>query len=112
MSDEPRTPEQRYEYGRSLRERVPLESHAGWSPASGRADPVALIEEQNEDRVTWLVPVRRVRMAISPFTFYRGSAGIMATDLAATPVSGIETQICGDAQLPQVNGEARHHARN
>lgn len=99
MSDEPRTPEERYEYGRSLREQAPLESHAGWSPASGRTDPVVLIEEQNKDRVTWLVPVRRVRMAVSPFTFYRGSARIMAADLAHTPVSGLHTQICGDAHL-------------
>jgi len=60
---------------------------------------VQLIEEQNEDRVSWLVPVRRTRMSASSFTFYRGSARIMAADLAQTPVSGIETQICGDAHL-------------
>ena len=99
MSNEVRTPEERYEYGRSLREQVTLESHAGWTPSSGRKDPVTLIEEQNKDRVSWLVPVRRARMSISPFTFYRGSARIMAADLADTPVSGLTAQICGDAHL-------------
>ena len=99
MSSAPKTPEERYEYGRSLREKTPLQSHADWSIDPGRRDPVELVEEQNEGRVPWLVPVRRVRMAVSPFTFYRGSARIMATDLANTPVSGIETQICGDAHL-------------
>jgi uncharacterized protein (DUF2252 family) len=111
MSDKPKTPEERYEYGSSLREQAPLESHAGWSPGSGRADPVTLIEEQNKDRVTWLVPVRRVRMAISPFTFYRGSARIMAADLAHTPVSGINTQICGDAHLANFGSYASPERR-
>ena len=99
MSDELRTPEELSEYGRSLREKVPLESHAGWSPGAGRADPVILIEQQNKDRLDWLVPVRRARMKVSPFTFYRGGARIMAADLAHTPVSGLTTQICGDAHL-------------
>ncbi|MDJ0958049.1 MAG: DUF2252 domain-containing protein [Arenicellales bacterium] len=111
MSDKPRTPKERYEYGRALREQVPLESHAEWAPASGRADPVALIEEQNKDRVSWLVPVRRVRMAISPFTFYRGSARIMAADLADTPVSGLTTQICGDAHLANFGAYASPERR-
>ena len=99
MPGQPKTPEERHEYGKSLRDKTPLESHAEWSPGSDRRDPVELVEEQNEGRVPWLVPVRRVRMAVSPFTFYRGSARIMATDLAKTPASGIETQICGDAHL-------------
>ncbi|MEA3410033.1 MAG: DUF2252 domain-containing protein [Pseudomonadota bacterium] len=99
MTDEPRSPRERLEYGRSRREAAPLESHAEWSADPSRADPVRLIEEQNEDRVSWLVPVRRARMSASSFTFYRGSARIMAADLAQTPVSGIETQICGDAHL-------------
>lgn len=99
MSDELRTPEQRSEFGRSLRETVSLESHAGWSPGPERANPVTLVEQQNENRIDWLVPVRRARMQVSPFTFYRGSARIMAADLAHTPVSGLTTQICGDAHL-------------
>ncbi len=99
MADNPATPKERREYGRSLRDNAPLDSHAEWSPGPGRADPVQLIEEQNDGRVPWLVPVRRVRMAVSPFTFYRGSARIMTADLAQTPVSGLDSQICGDAHL-------------
>lgn len=111
MSNEPQSPEQRYEYGRSLREKTPLEAHAEWSPGPERRDPVELVEEQNEGRVPWLVPVRRVRMAVSPFTFYRGSARIMATDLARTPVSGIDTQICGDAHLSNFGSYASPERR-
>ena len=93
------TPEQRTEYGRSLRGSTPLERHSEWSPGPDRADPVQLIEGQNADRIPWLVPVRRARMSASPFTFYRGAARIMAHDLAQSPVSGLVTQICGDAHL-------------
>ena len=77
MQDSPQTPEERIEYGISMREQTPLESHADWSPDNHRADPVGLIEEQNSDRVPRLVPVRRARMSRSPFTFYRGSARIL-----------------------------------
>ncbi|MDF1744354.1 MAG: DUF2252 domain-containing protein [Gimesia sp.] len=99
MNQQSQTPDERYEYGRSLREQTPLESHAEWSPATRLADPVALIEEQNTRRVPWLVPVRRKRMSRSSFTFFRGGARIMASDLAQTPNSGIQTQLCGDAHL-------------
>ena len=58
MVDKPITPEERREYGRSLRDNAPLDSHSEWSPGSERADPVQLIEKQNEGRVPWLVPVR------------------------------------------------------
>jgi hypothetical protein len=81
-----------------LRSQTPIESHAEWSPAPAR-QPVDLVEGQNEDRLPWLAPVRRARMVVSPFTFYRGGARIMAADLASTPVSGLRTQICGDAHL-------------
>jgi len=89
----------RHEYGRSLRDKTPLEDHAEWSPDPERSDPVALIEEQNEDRISWLVPARRARMSTTPFTFYRGGARIMAHDLAQSPVSGLQVQLCGDAHL-------------
>ena len=89
----------RYDQGKSLQEKVPFDSHADWSVDDQRADPVDLIEEQNENRISWLVPVRRSRMSASPFAFYRGTARIMAHDLSKTPVSGIQTQICGDAHL-------------
>ena len=91
--------EQRRERGRALRENVPRSSHADWSPSRDRADPVALLESQNADRVDWLVPIRRGRMMVSPFSFFRGAARIMASDLSATPVSGLNVQTCGDAHL-------------
>ena len=91
--------EQRAEHGKSLRERVPHASHGEWSPSHKRPDPVRLIEEQNDGRLEWLVPVRRWRMGASAFAFFRGSARVMAADLAGTPVSGLEVQACGDAHL-------------
>jgi uncharacterized protein (DUF2252 family) len=93
------TVEQRSALGKSLREAAPRASHAQWEPASVRPDPVRLIEEQHETRLDWLVPVRRARMAASPFAFFRGAARIMAADLATTPVSGLTVQACGDAHL-------------
>ncbi|MDR6905906.1 uncharacterized protein (DUF2252 family) [Agromyces sp. 3263] len=89
----------RVEYGKEARRRTPRSSHEGWTPPAGRADPVALLEEQATTRVPELVPIRHARMLVSPFTFYRGAALLMAADLAGTPVSGITTQICGDAHL-------------
>ena len=71
----------------------------GWVPAGDRPDPVALLEAQNLTREPDLVPVRHGRMMVSPFTFYRGAAKIMATDLKDTPTAGLEVQLCGDAHL-------------
>src|SRR5215467_172351 len=85
--------------GRSLRKKVSRSSHADWSPAVDRPDPVSLLEEQNRTRFAHLVPIRYERMTSSPFAFLRGSAAIMAQDLAATPVTGIYVQACGDAHL-------------
>jgi uncharacterized protein (DUF2252 family) len=85
--------------GRSAREQVPPSGHAGWAPAKGRPDPVALLEEQNATREADLVPVRHGRMMVSPFTFYRGAAKIMAADLKDTPSAGLDVQLCGDAHL-------------
>jgi hypothetical protein len=85
--------------GKVLRKQVPRASHGEWSPAPDRADPVALVEQQNEDRLQWLVPERRLRMPASAFAFYRGAARIMAADLAATPRTGLMVQVCGDAHL-------------
>jgi len=78
---------------------TPPGSHAGWKPATNRPDPVALLEEQNVTREPDLVPVRHGRMVVSPFTFYRGAARIMAADLTGTPTAGLEVQLCGDAHL-------------
>src|SRR5690242_7050820 len=85
--------------GGQARERTPPTGHAGWVPAADRPDPVALLEEQNLTREKDLVPVRHGRMMVSPFTFYRGAAKIMAADLKDTPVAGLDVQLCGDAHL-------------
>ncbi len=85
--------------GKALRKQVPRRSHAEWSPATDRPDPVSLLEEQNRSRLEYLVPLRFERMSVSPFTFLRGTAIVMAADLATTPVSGIRVQMCGDAHL-------------
>jgi uncharacterized protein (DUF2252 family) len=76
-----------------------VSSHTGWAPAPDRPDPVGLLEEQDATREPDLVPVRHGRMLVSPFTFYRGAAKIMAADLAATPTAGLDVQLCGDAHL-------------
>ena len=85
--------------GLEARDRVAPSSHTKWRPAADRPDPVALLEEQDTTREPDLVPVRHGRMMVSPFTFYRGAAKIMAADLKDTPVAGLETQLCGDAHL-------------
>jgi uncharacterized protein (DUF2252 family) len=85
--------------GRAARKEVPRSAHALFEPASGRADPVELLERQAQTRAPELVPIRYGRMLVSPFTFYRGAAMIMAHDLAATPRSGLTVQCCGDAHL-------------
>jgi uncharacterized protein (DUF2252 family) len=85
--------------GRAARREVPRSSHAEYTPAAHRQDPVALLEVQAESRVPELVPIRYGRMLVSPFTFYRGAALLMAADLAATPDSGLRAQLCGDAHL-------------
>ena len=85
--------------GKAARARTPRESHAVFDPPSDRPDPIALLEEQAKTRVAELVPVRYGRMMVSPFTYYRGAALPMASDLAATPVSGLAVQACGDAHL-------------
>ncbi|MGH3402093.1 MAG: DUF2252 family protein [Streptosporangiaceae bacterium] len=85
--------------GLTARDRTALSSHAGWRPAADRPDPVALLQAQDAAREQDLVPVRHGRMAVSPFTFYRGAARVMAEDLKDTPVAGLEAQLCGDAHL-------------
>ncbi len=85
--------------GKEARTKVPRDSHATFEPASDRPDPVWLLEEQATTRVQELVPIRYGRMLVSPFTFFRGAALIMASDLSTTPCSGLTAQICGDAHL-------------
>ena len=85
--------------GKAARNEVPRSLHGHWAPATDRADPVSLLEQQAASRVPELVPIRYGRMLVSPFTFYRGAALIMAADLAPTPRSGLAVQVCGDAHL-------------
>ncbi|HTG47504.1 MAG TPA: DUF2252 domain-containing protein [Actinomycetota bacterium] len=93
------TPQERAAIGKAARAAVPRASHGDWVPAADRRDPVALLQEQAATRVPELVPIRYGRMLTSAFAFYRGAALVMAADLAPTPVSGLTTQICGDAHL-------------
>jgi uncharacterized protein (DUF2252 family) len=94
-----RSVDERKARGREARTLTPASSHAGWRPAVDRPDPVALLEEQNLTREPDLVPVRHGRMMVSPFTFYRGAAKIMAADLNGTPTARLVVQLCGDAHL-------------
>jgi len=93
------SPADRVERGKAARNAVPRESHAVFDPPPDRPDPLSLLEEQAATRVQELIPVRWGRMMVSPFTFYRGAALPMASDLAHTPVSGLSVQACGDAHL-------------
>jgi uncharacterized protein (DUF2252 family) len=93
------TPAERAARGKMARAEVPRDSHAVFDPPSDRPDPLALLEEQAKTRVPELVPIRWGRMMVSPFTYYRGAALPMASDLATTPVSGLAVQACGDAHL-------------
>ncbi|MGZ4185483.1 MAG: DUF2252 domain-containing protein [Solirubrobacteraceae bacterium] len=97
--DLPKAIEERLEEGRAERESVPLEAHGEWAAPGNRPDPVGILEKENATRVPELVPIRHGRMIVSPFTFYRGGAAIMAWDLSCTATSGLGVQCCGDAHL-------------
>jgi uncharacterized protein (DUF2252 family) len=94
-----RSRDERIAAGKALRDSVPRQSHANWKPAVNRRDPMDILKESNQDRVPELVPIRYGRMLSSPFTFLRGSAGLMAADLASTPTTGLRVQACGDCHL-------------
>nr|WP_245231787.1 DUF2252 domain-containing protein [Streptomyces novaecaesareae] len=97
------------ERGKELRGQVPRERHAEFTLADGRPTAVEAIEASNAGRIAELVPIRVGRMAASPFAFLRGSAGLMAADLAGTPVTGVDAQLCGDAHAANFGlyGDAR-----
>jgi uncharacterized protein (DUF2252 family) len=101
-----RSAPQRRAEGKALRDEVPREAHGGWKPPKGRRKPVELLLETNQGRMPQLVPIRHGRMVQSPFAFFRGSAGLMAADLAHTPKSGLKVQACGDAHLMNFGGFA------
>ena len=90
---------ERVEKGKAARAEVPRSAHADWKPPADRPSPVALLEEQAKTRVPELVPIRYGRMLVSPFTFYRGAAYLMASDLSGQPRTSLQTQLCGDAHL-------------
>jgi uncharacterized protein (DUF2252 family) len=100
------TREQRIAAGKAARKQVPRSSHAEWEPFAERPDPVEMLEAQALTRVPELVPIRYGRMSVSPFTFFRGAALLMASDLAHTPSSGLTVQACGDAHLSNFGGFA------
>jgi uncharacterized protein (DUF2252 family) len=91
--------EERLASGEEARDHASLSGLGEWTPTIDRADPVDLLIEQNATREADLVPVRHGRMTVSPFTFYRGAAKVMAADLATTPTADLVVQLCGDAHL-------------
>lgn len=94
------------ERGRAARAETPRSSHGEWQPAADRPDPVELLVEQAATRVPELVPIRYGRMLVSPFTFFRGAAAVMAADLGAAPTTGLDVQLCGDAHIANFGGFA------
>jgi len=90
---------ERRKSGQDLRRLIPRSQHASWTTPSERRDPLEILIEASRHRISWLLPIRNGRMQASPFTFLRGSAAVMAADLATTPTSGIWVQSCGDCHL-------------
>ena len=105
------TPTERRAHGKRLRAKILRDAHAVWRAPEDRADPIGILRAADAAREPELVPLRYGRMLPSPFTFYRGSAGIMAADLARTPVSGIHVQVCGDCHLLNFGGFATPERR-
>jgi len=97
--NKPLSPKERQVIGKDLRKHVARSSHGEWTPAADRPDPIALLQEQDKGRLEHLLPIKYGRMLESPFAFLRGSAVVMASDLAHTPVSGLDVILCGDAHL-------------
>ena len=99
LRQRPVTRAERYALGKSLRHRVPRQSLADWTPPADRPDPIALIEENHEGRLDRLIPIRVGRMVASPYGFLRGTAVVMAEDVARLPSTGITPVVCGDSHL-------------
>ncbi len=97
--------------GKAARKQVSPASHGEWEPSADRPDPVEVLQQQAQSRVPELVPLRYGRMLVSPFTFYRGAAAIMAADLGAEPDTGLHAQLCGDAHLSNFGGFASPERR-
>ena len=103
--------DERYAAGKALRDHVPRKEHGQWSAAHDRRNPVSMVIESGNGRIPELIPIRNGRMMVSPFTFYRGTANIMAADLASTPATGIRAQLCGDSHLLNFGGFATPERR-
>jgi len=106
LTERYRSTDERRAEGKRLRDKVPCEAHGGWKTPRDRRDPIDLLIESNQGRMPQLVPIRHGRMLESPFAFYRGSAALMASDLAHTPNTGLRVQACGDAHLQNFGGFA------
>jgi uncharacterized protein (DUF2252 family) len=91
--------EERVALGKSLRKQVPRSNHGDWAPAADRPNPISLLQAQDAGRLQHLLPIKYGRMLASPFAFLRGSAVVMASDLANTPTTGLDVVLCGDAHL-------------
>jgi uncharacterized protein (DUF2252 family) len=100
------SPDDRAAAGKALRDKVPREWHGGWKGFKGRPNPIDLLRKSDAGRMKELVPIRYGRMLQSPFAFYRGSAALMASDLAKTPNIGLNVQACGDCHLMNFGGFA------
>jgi uncharacterized protein (DUF2252 family) len=103
--------EERRASGKELRSKVSRQQHAEWKPPRNRRNPVEMVVESSKGRIPELIPIRYGRMMVSPFTFYRGTANIMAADLASTPRSGLQVQACGDCHLLNFGGYATPERR-
>lgn len=98
------TTSQRLAAGKALRAKVPRRSHAGWEPRPDRPDPIDLLRHADKGKLAELLPIRYARMRASPFGFLRGAAALMASDLAATPATGLRVQACGDCHVGNFGG--------
>ena len=105
------TVDERLAAGKALRDTLPREHHATYRPSPGREDPVRILELQNATRLPQLVPVRNARMLESPFAFLRGSAAVMAADLAPAPATGVQVQACGDMHVANFGAYASAERR-
>jgi uncharacterized protein (DUF2252 family) len=100
------TPNARVAAGKALRAKIPRDQQGRWNESKGRRDTIELLRESDIGRMKKLIPIRYGRMLPSPFTFYRGAAGVMAADLARTPTTGLRVQACGDCHLVNFGGFA------
>lgn len=100
------SPDDRAVTGKALRDKIPRAQHGGWKEAKGRPNPIDILRKSDAGRMKELVPIRYGRMLQSPFAFYRGAAGVMASDLARTPTTGLKVQACGDCHLMNFGGFA------